>query len=217
MRKRLLLTGALAGCFGLAHAQANLTTRSFTYDGTSATNGTATYEVQNFTVVQNSATLNNQIISAAHNNATFLLKTVIQVQTYVQVSGNFGAEYSVRGPGTTTDAARTSDITIRTNRALTFSTSGFTTLRNASNVSVNVGTMAYALTLFTDSPAVSQVGSPISGTDTAFNGKSLSIVLTDLPSNGAMTLRLSRTLAVNRLAVGNQTYNATGTVVLTVN
>jgi hypothetical protein len=197
-------------------AQSDLTSRVFTYDGSTATNGTALFEVDNTTVTA-SSTLNNNLSGATAAGANFTVKTVIRVRTYVYLSGNFGAEYEVTGAGTNTDSARTNDIELRSNRALTFSTTGFTTLRDSGNNSVNVGTMLYALTLFQDNPAGTQIGSPITGTDTGFNSLSLSAALSDLPANGKMTLRLSRTLTINQTAEGAQTYNATGTIGLAVN
>ena len=204
-----------------AFAQSNLTGRVFTYDATTATNGLSTYEVDDTTVTATGTAgtdTSNSVTGGTTTAANFAVNTTIHVKTYVYLNGNFGGTFTVHGAGTTTDIERDNDIEVRSNRPLTFTTSGFTTLRKSDLSSAStVGSIAYGLGVYTNYPAGTQVGSTQSGTDTAFNGKTLSFALSDLATNGKMTLRIARTLTLTQLAAGSTDYNATGVVAVAVN
>src|SRR5436305_14860870 len=99
-----------------------------------------------------------------------------------------------------------------------YTTSTFTTVRMSELSSAStVGSVAYALRVYRNFPAGTEVGSTQRGTDTAFNGKTLSFALSDLTTNGKMTLRVARTLTLTQLAAGATDYNATGTIAVAVN
>lgn len=220
MKKLILLLGATM-VTSVAFGQANLTGRVFTYDATQATNGVSTFEVDDSTVYSNGTSgtdTANSVSSATASGASFAANTTIHVKTYVYLSGNFGGTFTIHGAGSTTDVQRDNDIEVRSNRPLTFTTSGFTTLRKSDlSSAATVGSVAYGLGIYANYPAGSQIGSSSTGTDTGFNGKTLSFALSDLATNGKMTLRLSRTLALTQLAAGTVDYNATGTIAVAVN
>jgi hypothetical protein len=219
--RKLLALAALTCLTGAALAQSNLTTRVFTYDATQATNGLSTYEVDDAAVTATGTAgtdTANSVTGGTVSAANFAVNTTIHVKTYVYISGNFGGTFTVHGAGSNTDSARNNDVEVRSNRPLTFTTSGFTTLRKSDlSSAATVGSVAYGLSIYTNFPAGSQVGTTQSGTDTAFNGKTLSFALSDLASNGKMTLRVARTLTLTQLAAGATDYNATGTVAVAVN
>jgi hypothetical protein len=218
--KKILAIAGLATLAAGAFAQSNLATRVFTYDGSQATNGLSNFEVDN-TTVSNSGTSGtdtaNAVSSATAGGASFGVNTTIHILTYVYMNGNFGGTFTLHGAGSNTDAERDNDVEIRANRPLTFTTSAFTTLLNADTTSAaTVGSIAYGLSLYADNPANTIVGSAITGTDAAFNAQHISFALSDLPADGKMTLHLARTLSLTQLAAGATTYNATGTIAVTV-
>jgi hypothetical protein len=219
--KKLLVIGSLMAIATATFAQSNLTTRVFTYDATQATNGLSTYEVDDSAVTATGTAgtdTANSVTGATASAANFAVNTTIHVKTYVYLNGNFGGTFTVHGAGSNTDVERDNDIEVRSNRPLTFTTSGFTTLRKSDLSSAStVGSVAYGMSVYTNYPAGSQVGSTQSGTDTTFNGKTLSFALSDLATNGKMTLRIARTLTLTQLAAGATDYNATGVVAVAVN
>ena len=222
--KKILLLVSLVGTFTLltavASAQSNLTGRVFTYDGTTATNGSANYELDNSTVTQ-SASLNNTITAPSATGATFGVKTLVNVLSYVWISGNFSGTYPVRGFGTTSDVQQDNLLEVRTNRALTFTPSAFTTLMNGAVSASTAGSVTYQLGLYKDySSTVAGLGALVKQSAQQVDAAFISPVnsaLTDLPSDGKLTLRLSRTLSLTQIAQGAQSYSATGVVGLTIN
>lgn len=223
MKKFLLLISvvlALVALTAIAPAQSNLTGRVFTYDATTATNGTANYELDNATVTQ-SATVNNTITAPGVTGANFGVKTLINVLSYVWISGNFAATYSVRGFGTSSDVQEDNLLEVRTNRALTFTPSGFSKLLDGVADASAMGSITYQMGLYKDySSTVAGLGALVKQSsaqvDTAFVS-SVNSAMTDLPANGKLTLRLSRSLALTQLAQGTHTYSATGVIGLTIN
>lgn len=211
---------ALVGAAQVACAQANLTGRVFTYDATTATNGTANYELDN-TTVTSSASGNNTVTSPTTSGASFGVKTIINIQSYVWLSGNFAGTYTVRGFGTTTDSQQDNLIEVRTNRALTFTPSSFTKLKDGASDASAMGSVTYQIALYKDySATVGGLGALVSQStaqvDDAFSS-AVSSAMTDLPTNGKLTLRVSRTLALTQLAQGTKQYIATGTLGLSIN
>ena len=218
--KKLVLFAAMSVLACAAFGQSNLTTRTFTYDATTATNGVSTFEVDNSTVFSQGTagtTTSNAVTGATTAGASFAVNTTINVLTYVYLNGNFGGTYTIHGPGSNTDSERDNDIEVRSNRPLTFSTSAFTTLQSGGSSAASSGSVLYAMSVFTEYPAGAQVGSTQSGTDTAVNGKSIATSMSSLATDGKMTLRIARTLTLTQLAEGNTTYTASGTIALAVN
>ena len=221
MGKKLIAIAAMTILTTAVFAQSNLTTRVFTYDATQATNGVSTYEVDDSTVtgVGTAGTdTSNDVTGATASAANFAVNTVIHVKTYVYLTGNFGGTYTIHGAGSNTDVSQTNDLEVRSNRPLSFSASGFTTLRNTDlSSAAGAGSVAYSLSAYTGFPAGSQIGSTQTGTDTAFNGSSVGFALSDLATNGKVTFRIRRVLSLTQLAAGNTDYNATGTIAIAVN
>jgi len=224
--------------------------RAFTYDGTTATNGSVTYILDKdvFSPASGSSTsLNNAITGASLTGAAFGVKSVINVRSYVFVSGNFAATIEARGAGSDTlsavaadsgttldaDGFMLNDIEVRTNRLLSFATSGFSALTDGTNT---VGSIRYKIDLYrhTDS-AGSLEATPLATTgdqsvtdkgyaDANFNAKSVALAsltggngLGNGNTKGKLTLRLRRKVSLNQFAQGGQSYTANGVVTLTVN
>ena len=141
------------------------------------------------------------------------------VPTLVIVSGNFGGTFKVNGMGTAHSARNDSYVNITSNRALTFQTSGFTSLQVGGSPAGSVGSVLYEIQLYAGS--ANSVGDPvtgaISGTDAGFNGKSITLTIDQIPVDNHLTLRVSRTLQLTQLARGGVDYTATGTLILTIN
>lgn len=220
MMKKFLVLAAMAVFASAAFGQANLTTRVFTYDATQATNGLSTFEVDNSTVFSQGtagSTTSNSVTGAATTGANFAVNTTINVLTYVYVNGNFGGTFTVHGAGSNTDIERDNDIEVRSNRPLTFSTSNFTVLQTGGSGASTAGSILYGMSVYTEYPAGSQVGTTQSGVDTAVNGKSIATTMSNLATDGKMTLRIARTLTLTQLAMGATTYTASGTIGLAIN
>jgi hypothetical protein len=218
--KKLLGIAGLALLASAAFGQANLVTRVFTYDSTQATNGLSTFEVNNSTVYSSGTagtSTSNAVTGASTSGASFAVNTTINVLTYVYLSGNLGGTFTINGPGTNTDIERDNDCEVRSNRPLTFTTSAFTVLQTGGASASTAGSVLYGMSVFTEYPAGSQVGSTQSGTDTAVNGKSVATTMSSLATDGKMTLRLARTLTLTQLAEGATTYTASGTIALAIN
>ena len=207
----------------LCLAQSNLTTRVFTYDGTVATNGTTSYSTDGTTPTSSasSGTFNSNAITAVGaKTATAAVNTVIVVRTYIYVSGNFSGSFYVRGPSAGSSSTQTGEVEVRTNRPLTLVASTFTKILNSSNVVVSpsIGTITYLIKWRTGFPSTADIGTgTISGIDDATNGTSCSISQANISTTGLMAIQVQRTITLNQLAVGNNTYTATGKLVLTVN
>lgn len=220
--KKLLFGASLLLVASAAFGQSNLTNRVFTYDATTAVNGLSTFEVDNTTEYDNGGTAgtstSNSVTSATTSGATFAVNTTINVLTYVYLNGNFGGTYTVHGPGTTTDVNHNNDLEVRTNRPLTFTTSGFTVLQTGGSGASSAGSIAYAVSLWSDYPAsATQVGATQTGTDTGINGKTLTSTMANIATDGKLTLRVGRTLTLTQLAMGATTYTASGTIALAIN
>jgi len=197
-----------------------LSGRLFTYDETKGTNGLVTYQVNGDGVGANvfsgyiagTTYGQNNVVNATYSNAAFLAQTLINVSTYVYISGNFGAVYTVSGFGSGTDPLTDStDIEIRTNRSLSFSATGF--------YAPNNGSITYSMALFQDYPANGlQIGPTLTAVDGGLNGATLGLnAQVSLPAEGKATLRLSRKLSVTQTAIGGQTYTAAGFIQVGVN
>jgi len=197
-----------------------LTGRVFNYDNSVASNGQSTYIVNGdgpsaYTFAQGYGGNypNNAIGGYGYNYASFLASTIVNVASYVYISGNFSGVYSVQGVGAQADLARTNDIEIITNRSLTFTAVGFYPMVN------NVGTITYAMSLLQDYPTNGvPLGTTGPGIDASFNGATINLnAITSLPPDGRATLRLSRTLTLYQNALGGQTYQAAGFIAVGVN
>ncbi len=198
-----------------------LTTRLFTYDGSQGTNGIATWQVngdgagaQVFSGYIAGTTFGqNGVTGATYTNAQFLAQTLINVSTYVYISGNFGGVYTVQGIGSATDIKQSNDVEVRTNRALSFTAVGFY------GIGASIGHIDYGISLWQDYPSNGvQIGSTVTGTDSGFNGSTIYVnPVTNLPVDGRATLRLNRTLTLTQAAIGGQTYTAAGIVAVGVN
>jgi hypothetical protein len=149
----------------------------------------------------------------SYTNAQFLEQTLINVSTYVYISGNFGGVYNVQGIGSANDINQTNDVEVRTNRTLSFTASGFYP------IGVNIGQIAYGISLYQDYPSNGvQIGPSVTGTDAGFNGSTVYVNPgANLPADGRATLRLSRTLTLTQAAVGGQTYKVGGYIAVGVN
>ena len=218
--KKIALT-LVCGSVAVAAMGQGLTTRVFTYDGTNLTNGNVTY-IDNGDGVNaqvwsgyNPGTVygQNGIAGASVTNAQFLEQTLINVSTYVYISGNFGGVYNVQGVGSSTDINQTNDIEVRTNRTLSFTATGFYP------IGVNIGQVAYGISLYQDFPSNGvQIGLSVTGTDAGFNGSTVYVNPgANLPADGRATLRLSRTLSLTQAAVGGKTYTVAGFIAVGVN
>jgi len=217
---KLAILAVLATATTAAMGQ-GITTRIFTYDGTQTTNGFSTWQVMGDGVnsylfsgtIAGTAPGQNAVAGSSLTNAQFLAQTLINVSTYVYVSGNFGGVYNVQGVGSATDISQTNDIEVRTNRTLSFTAAGFFGL------GPNIGTVAYGLSLYQDFPATAvQIGPSVSGIDAGFNGSTISVNPgANLPADGRATLRLSRTLSLTQAAMGGKTYTVGGFIAIGVN
>jgi len=111
-----------------------LSGRFFAYDGSDVTNGNITYIVSGDGPTgyhwsgynPGAVPGQNGVLYATASQSGFLAQTLVNVASYIYVSGNFGGVYNVTGFGAATDSQTYStDIEIRTNRSLLFSTDGF--------------------------------------------------------------------------------------------
>ncbi len=214
-----LVCGVVAAA---AFGQAQPATRVFIYDGTVGTNGIATYVVNGdganayvFAGAVPGNTNNNAVINAASNFAGFAVDTVINVSSYVFISGNFGGTYTVQGVGAGYDQNQElSQVEIATNRSLTFTAYGFYGL------GPEVGYIYYTMSLLQDYPSngvvLSGTGSALA--DSNFNGATVQLnATTQLPLDGRATLQIGRELQLTQGALGGHTYSASGTIQVGVN
>lgn len=218
--RKIALTLACVGMAAASFGQA-LTNRVFTYDGTVGTNGSSLYVLNGdganaylFAGAVNGSGNYNGVAAATTTNAAFLANTVVNVSSYVYISGNFGGTYTVQGVGTGYDIPETSQIEVLTNRSLTFTAYGFYGLPN------NVGNIQYTMSLLQDYPSN---GNVIAGTgaalaDANFNGASLYLNASQsLPTDGRATLQLTRQLTLTQAAIGGKSYVAGGFIQVGVN
>ncbi len=139
--------------------------------------------------------------------------------TQVYVTGNFGATFSVNGAGSNTSSREDEFINITTNEPLSFTASSFTTLMSGGSSASTVGSIEYQMQLYygTAASVGAAITANVSGTDAGFNGAQLVLTSAEVPGNGEVVLRISRTLTLNQLAAGATTYTASGTLVLSIN
>jgi len=219
--KKITLSLLCGGIAVAAMGQGGLTSRVFTYDGSIGTNGTATYVLNGdggsaylFSGSVNGTGNSNGIVGASTTNAAFLVNTVVNVSSYVYISGNFGGVYNVQGIGAGVDVAQTNQVEVRTNRSLTFTAAGFYGLGSA------VGTIEYTMSLLQDYPSngVVLAGTGPALIDNNFNGSTLNLnAVTQLPVDGRATLQITRQLTLTQAAQGGHSYSAAGTIQVGVN
>lgn len=139
--------------------------------------------------------------------------------TQVYVTGNFGATFTINGPGSNTSSREDEFISITTNEPLSFTASSFTTLMAGGSSASAVGSIRYEMQLYygTATSVGAAITGSVSGTDAGFNGAQLVLTNAEVPGNGEVVLRISRTLTLNQLASGATTYTASGTLVLSIN
>jgi len=218
--KRITLSLACVSLAVASFGQA-LTSRVFTYDGTVGTNGSSLYVLNGdganaylFAGGLIGSGNYNGVTGATTLGAAFMASTVVNVSSYIYISGNFGGVYTVQGAGVGYDIPRYDQVEIVTNRSLTFSASGFYALPN------NVGTIGYTLSLLQDYPSNGNViaGSGAALNDANFNGTTLNLNASqNLPADGRATLQLGRTLTLNQAATGSASYQVGGFILLGVN
>jgi hypothetical protein len=220
--KKIWTAAALVAIAAMANAQ-ELQSRVFTYDGTPATNGAITFQIEGsaFTPAGTLVTANSSISNESPNGASLGVNLAINVETYIYVFGSLYAKYTVSGAGGTRDQLRAADLEIRTNRNLTISTANFTGLSDSTHPgdASGIGEIAYTLSLYGGFPLQAEalpISQSATGKDADFNGKSVSLQVSELPPSGQATLRLGRTLTIGSAAQGSTTYRATGTLILTV-
>lgn len=218
--KRITLSLVCVGFAAVSFGQA-LTSRIFTYDGTVGTNGSSLYVLNGdganaylFAGAINGSGNYNAVAGATTTNAGFLANTVVNVSSYIYISGNFGGTYTVQGVGQGYDIPEYNQVEVLTNRNLTFTAAGFYGLPG------NVGTIQYTMSLLQDYPSN---GNVIAGTgaalaDANFNGASLYLNAgQNLPIDGRATLQLGRTLTLTQAALGGKSYVAGGFIQVGVN
>ena len=219
--KKIAIT-LVCGFTTVAAMGQTLTSRVFSYDGSTATNGLATYVLYGdgasasiFSGSVNGTGNQNQVVGASTTNAAFLANTVVNVGSYVYISGNFGGVFNVQGIGAGYDPIIESNlIEVRTNRSLTFTAAGFY------GIGSSIGTIAYTMSLLQDYPSngVVLAGTGVALIDNNFNGATLQLnSQTELPVDGRATLQLTRALTLTQAAVGGQSYTAAGTIQVGVN
>ncbi len=218
--KKIALT-LVGGSVAVAAMGQGLTNRVFSYDGSVGTNGQATYVLNGdganaylFAGSVNGTGNSNSIVGASYTNAAFLVNTVVNVSSYVYLSGNFGGVYNVQGIGAGYDGLQSNSIEVRTNRSLTFTAAGFYGMGSS------IGTIAYTMSLLQDYPTNGVVlsGTGVALIDDNFNGSTLNLnAITQLPLDGRATLQLTRQLTLTQAAQGARSYTAAGTIQVGVN
>lgn len=199
-----------------------LSTRIFSYDGSTATNGLATYTLYGdggnasvFAGAIAGTTNPNPILGYSSSAVAFSANTIVNVGSYVYISGNFGGVYNVQGIGAGFDpVVQTNLIQVRTNRSLSFTADGFY------GIGSGIGNIAYTMSLFQDFPSngVVLAGTGNALIDNNFNGATVAVnASTELPADGMLTLQLTRTLTLTQAALGGQTYTAGGVIKVGVN
>ncbi len=212
----------VCGCATMAAFGQGPSQRVFTYDGSVPTNGIATYALNGdgagaylFAGAVNGSGNYNAVVGASVTNAAFLVNTVVNVSSYVFISGNFGGTYTVQGVGAGYDqTSETNQIEVATNRSLTFTAYGFYGLGS------NVGNIAYTMSLLQDYPTngVALAGTGSALYDQYFNGATVQLnATTQLPPDGLATLQITRQLQLTQGAIGGHTYTASGTIQVGVN
>jgi len=219
--KKIALTLVCGSVAMAAMGQGALTSRVFTYDGSVGTNGQATYVLNGdgagaylFAGSVNGTGNSNGIPGASTTNASFLVNTIVNVSSYVYISGNFGGVYNVQGIGGGYDGSETNQVEVRMNRSLNFTAAGFYGMGSA------IGTIAYTMSLLQDYPSNGVVlgGTGVALVDDNFNGATLNLnAVTQLPVDGRATLQITRQLTLTQAAQGGKSYSAAGTIQVSVN
>lgn len=221
--KKITLSLICGATVAAAMGQGPLTTRVFYYDGSVGTNGLATYALDGdgpgalifAGSVAGTAGSQNGIVGASYTNAAFLVNTLVNVSSYVYISGNFGGTYTVQGIGAGYDPNfEVNQVEVATNRNLTFTAAGFYGLGSS------IGTIEYTMSLLQDYPSngVVLAGTGQALADTNFNGATVNLnAITQLPPDGRVTLQISRQLQLTQAALGGHTYSAGGTIQVGVN
>ena len=220
--KKIALSLVCASATMAAMGQA-LTGRLFTYDNYVSDNGSAIYVLNGdgvnasiYTGSYNGGLNQNGITGFSQTAVGFLVSTVVNVSSYVYISGNFGGVYTVTGVGAGYDPIieTNNQIEILTNRSLTFTANGFYGL------GPTVGTIGYTMSLYQDYPSngVVLAGSGPVLDDGNFNGATVELnATTMLPLDGRATLQLTRQLTLTQYAQGGHSYTAAGTIQVSIN
>ena len=221
MNFKKITLSLLCGVTAITAFGQTLTSRVFFYDGTLATNGQATYVLNGdgatagiFAGSINGTGNQNAVTGSSATNAGFLVSTIVNVSSYVYISGNFGGTFNVQGIGAGYDpVTEVNQVEVRTNRTLSFTAAGFYGIGTA-------GTIGYTLSLLQDYPSNGTVlaGTGASLNDAGFNGSTVVLdANTQLPLDGKATLQLTRQLYLNQSALGGKAYTAGGTIQVSVN
>lgn len=137
----------------------------------------------------------------------------------VHINGNFGGTFNVTGMGAGASSRSDNLIDIVTNRPLTFSTFGFTSIQENGSDAPAIGSIGYEMQMYagTSSSVGAALTGAVSGTDTGFNGQTLTLGGGSIPGDNRVVLRLSRTLTLSQVAKGGKDYTATGTISVSIN
>jgi|GEM_PF-1958357 len=143
----------------------------------------------------------------------------MQTLTHVSVSGNFGGIFNVNGIGTASSQTESNEISVNTNRPLTFTANSFKPLSAANSSVASMGSITYSMALYQGTPnhIGNLVSGPVSGTDAGFSGQSLTLVDAQIPSDGNLVLVLTRTLTLTEKALGAYKLVGTGNIGVTIN
>lgn len=139
--------------------------------------------------------------------------------SYVNISGNFGGVFYVTGVGSSTSQSQSNLINITSNRSLTFTAISFKPLQLGSSTESAMGTVTYSMALYLGNSGHvgALIAGPVSGTDSGFNGQSVSVNSTQIPAGGTLVLRISRMLSLTGQATGACTLVGTGYIGVTIN
>ncbi len=82
-----------------------------------------------------------------------------------------------------------------------------------------MGSITYSMALYQGTPSHigSLVSGPVSGTDSGFSGQSLTLVETQIPTDGNLVLVFTRTLNLTEKAMGAYKLVGTGNIGVTIN
>jgi len=185
---------------GFSHAHQRPTGRPFAYDPTQPQQGVKSRGVPP-SPVENPEKNFNPIV------------------THVSISGNFGGVFNISGVGDITTQTQTNVISVSTNRALTFWTNSFKPLMAGNTSEPNMGNVTYTMALYqgTSSQIGSLVSGPVSGVDSGFNGKTLVLNKSQIPSGGNLVLVLTRTLNLTASSTGASNLVGAGNIGVTIN
>jgi len=147
------------------------------------------------------------------------IKKPMRGGTQVRISGNFGGVFNVSGIGESTSQTESNEISVTTNRPLTFSANSFKPLMVGNSSEPGMGSITYSMALFTGTPSHigMRVSGPVTGTDAGFNGQTLSLTAAQVPANGNLVLVLTRTLTLTSAATGAYKIVGTGNIGVSIN